>query len=287
MRFFTLTVAALMAAMTVHAAPAAPAQGATSALGSTALAGTASSPLSLSNIQLTQCVTQIVNQNAKTCDPRTLVRGLDSAAFNVLNIVGNTVDGLLVSIDGRILHLDILTELVTKATGILNDKGITITVDAVLQVVVGLVQQCPTGEITSKVLSKISITQVTSVLNLKRDGGVLDPVTGLVATLLGPSGLSLDEVKALVGNTLKGLGVAPIVNNLTATVKLEVCSVLENVNIVQCDQVLAILGKEGSLLCFFISPSILFPIHLSLLLFSTYTIFATSIIKESLVPYKL
>ena len=235
MRFFTLsTIAALMAVATVHAAPV-DTQGAKQLVDNAAGSVTSSSPIPLNTAQLTQCVTQIVDNGASTCD-LSLLNGLTAT---VIGLIDSTVGNVLV-ISGRILDLNTLTVLVNKATGVLNDKGETVNVNNVLITVKGLVHSLPVGQITPSLLGGL----------LKREdlvSGALNTVDSTVEKVLAPSGLSLNQVKALVGQTLVDLNVEPVVNGLTGEAKATVCKTLTKVNI-ECAQALSILAKEGSLI---------------------------------------
>ena len=235
MRFFTLTtIAALMAVATVNAAPV-DTQGAKQLVDNATGSVISSSPIPLDTSQLTECVTQIVNKGASTCD----LSAVSGLASTVVSVVEGAVGNVL-SISGRILDLNGLTALVSKATGVLNDKGETVNVDNVLATVQGLVHSLPVGQVTPSLLGGL----------LKRDdlvAGALDTVDGTVANVLGPSGLSLNQVKALVGQTLVDLKVEPVVNGLTGEAKTTVCKTLTKVN-VDCAQALPLLAKEGSLI---------------------------------------
>ncbi|KAI7856798.1 hypothetical protein BDC45DRAFT_502346 [Circinella umbellata] len=235
MRFFTLsTIAALMAVATVHAAPVGT-EGAKQLVDNVAGSAISSSPIPLNTSQLTQCLTQIVENGAKTCN-LSLLNGLTAT---VLGLVDSTVGNLLV-INDRILDLNSLTVLVTKATSILNDKGETVNVDSVLVTVQVLVKSLPVGQVTPSILDGV----------VKRGdlvSGTLDTVNNTVGQILAPSGLSLNQVKALVGQTLVDLNVEPVVKGLTGEAKATVCKTLTNLNI-DCEQILSVLAKQGSLI---------------------------------------
>ena len=226
MRFITLTaaIAALLAVATVQAAPAGQ-QGQDAnkqASGDNTSSATvaATSPISLTTDQLNQCVTQIVDKSAKVCD----LTQLDG-----LTIPTNNNDVQL-KIDNHILDLNALTTLVTKAKSNLNNKGETVNADSVQKAVTGLVQDLPSGQVDASSLNKRS----------SNDNSNTDQI-------LADSGLSLDEVKSLVGKALTDLNVnPPVAKNLSSKVKKSICETLTKHHI-ECDKILPILAKEGRL----------------------------------------
>ncbi|KAG2209608.1 hypothetical protein INT45_004561 [Circinella minor] len=102
---------------------------------------TAPASIPLTTAQLNECITQIVNKDAKLCD-LTQLNGL-----NLPEKKGKTNDvPPPVKVNDRIIDLDALTTLVSKATDKLNNKGKTVDVNSVQESVTDLVKDLPAGQ---------------------------------------------------------------------------------------------------------------------------------------------
>ncbi|KAI9266506.1 hypothetical protein BDA99DRAFT_505878 [Phascolomyces articulosus] len=242
MRFFSLTsfvALAASAAMVVQSIPVSTLQARGLDVGANGHGHVKSSsvtginPISLNVDQLTQCVSQIVDQGARTCD-LTLLNGLTST---VLGLVDNTVGQLLIC-DGHLLDLGALTDLVNQATGILKGKGKTINVNAVLRVVTGLLQKLPTDKLLG------SLTNGGLGKGLLGGGSSTGGSDDLLGGILGGTKLTLVQVKLIIAIKLQQLGVEPLVVHLTGNIEEEVCDLLEELTI-DCEKLLPILVKQG------------------------------------------
>ncbi|KAI8146271.1 hypothetical protein BJV82DRAFT_655130 [Fennellomyces sp. T-0311] len=208
---FTFSLAALMAssAVTVHGRPL---------LGNTDAVQGASSqlPLNLNTGQLTQCVTQILG-GAKTCD----LSLLDGLVPGLLETVGS-----LLSLDGHILDLSTLTDLVNQAVGSLLQDG---TCKQAADCQVGSVL-----EIVKRLLGNLPVA----------NGAVKRDLLSDVTTILGSNGLTLDGVKFRVQGILSGLNLPYVdLTNLPLHAEDQVCSLLESLDL-NCKDVLTLLNQQ-------------------------------------------
>ncbi|KAG2218453.1 hypothetical protein INT45_003640 [Circinella minor] len=233
MRFITLSaaIAALLAIATVQAAPAAQDQDAKQVLPTPGNNSTAPAPISLTTAQLNQCITQIVDKDVKLCD----LTQLDGLNFPEKKDKKNDVPPP-VKINDRIIELDALTTLVSKATDKLNDKGKTVNVNSVQESVTDLVKNLPGDQ------------QVNSAsLNKRVDKESSASGDKTKTEILAKSGMSYDQVKSLVGKALTQLKVnPPVAKNLKPKIKKSICETLTEHHI-ECDKILPYLAKEGSL----------------------------------------
>ena len=233
MRFFTLSaaIAALMAIATVQASTADQAHDGKQAP-PTGNNSTAPAPIPLTTAQLTQCITQIVDKEAKVCD----LTQLDGLTFPEKKDKKDDVRPPPVNVNDRVLDLDALTTLVSKATDKLNNNGKTVDVDSVQKGVADLVKDLPAGQVNSSSLNKRADKESATSGDNKN-----------TKEILADSGLSLDQVKSLVGKALTDLKVnPPVAKDLKPKVKKSICKTLTKHHI-KCDKILPILAKEGRL----------------------------------------
>ena len=236
MRFFTLSaaIAALMAIATVQASTAAQAQDGKQAP-PTGNNSTAPAPISLTTAQLTQCITQIVDKEAKLCD-LTQLDGLSLPEKKEKKEKKGDLRPPPDNVNDRVFDLDALTTLVSKATDELNNNGKTVDVASVQKGVTDLVKDLPAGQVSSSSLNKRADKESATSVDDKNTNEIL-----------ADSGLSLDQVKSLVGKALTDLKVnPPVAKDLKPKVKKSICKTLTKHHI-KCDKILPILAKEGSL----------------------------------------
>ncbi|KAI8146272.1 hypothetical protein BJV82DRAFT_601141 [Fennellomyces sp. T-0311] len=209
--FITIALAALMAssAVTVHGLPL---------LGDGAI--TTQQPLDLNLGQLTQCVTQILG-GAETCN----LSLLDGLVPGLLKTVGD-----LLSLDGHVLDLSTLTDLVNQAVAsLIKDGKVTdstdIQVTEVVVIVRGLLVHLPATDAVSNFSKRDLLSEVTSIL--------------------GGKGLTLADVKTQVQDILVDLNIQPDVDLTRLPLHAEdaVCSLLYDLNL-NCKDVLTLLSKQ-------------------------------------------
>ncbi|KAI7856227.1 hypothetical protein BDC45DRAFT_503402 [Circinella umbellata] len=232
MRFITLSavIAALLAIATVQAAPAAQDQDDKQVLPAPGNNNsTAPAPISLTTAQLNQCITQIVDKDAKLCD----LTQLDGLNFPEKKDKKNDVPPL-VKVSDRVIELDALTTLVSKATEKLSDKGKTVDVNSVQESITNLVKDLPAAQgVNSASLNK----------RVNKESFASGDKTKI--EILANSGMSYDQVKSLVGKTELKVN-PPVAKNLKPKIKKSICETLTKHHI-ECDKILPYLAKEGSL----------------------------------------